>query len=75
MIFSYIVERIGIIFNKFCKKEKKNFCSNKKLCNFANAKQYGLLTEWLGAGLQNRLLQFESGRDLQRLQSPKSSQN
>ncbi len=24
----------------------------------------GLLTEWLGTGLQNRLLQFESGRDL-----------
>ncbi len=24
----------------------------------------GLLAEWLGAGLQNRLLRFESGRDL-----------
>lgn len=24
----------------------------------------GLLAEWLGAGLQNHLLQFESGRDL-----------
>lgn len=28
----------------------------------------GLLTEWLGAGLQNRLLRFESGRDLQGVQ-------
>ena len=24
----------------------------------------GLLTEWLGTGLQNRRLRFESGRDL-----------
>ena len=26
------------------------------------------MTEWLGAGLQNRLLRFESGRDLQGVQ-------
>ena len=25
----------------------------------------GLVAEWLGTGLQNRALQFESGRDLQ----------
>ena len=27
-------------------------------------RRFGLLAEWLGAGLQNRLLRFESGRDL-----------
>ena len=27
-------------------------------------KQKGLLGEWLGTGLQNRLQQFESARDL-----------
>ena len=33
---------------------------------FAHAKRQGLLAERLGTGLQNRLLQFESGRDLQK---------
>ena len=42
-------------FNTYCQfKKKLYFCSPKK----------GLLAEWLGAGLQNHLLQFESGRDL-----------
>lgn len=36
-------------------------------CKLKTAKK-GLLTEWLGAGLQNRLLRFESGRDLQGVQ-------
>ena len=27
-------------------------------------RRFGLLAEWLGTGLQNRLLRFESGRDL-----------
>lgn len=33
---------------------------------FCGTKKEGLLAEWLGTGLQNRLLQFESGRDLQK---------
>ncbi len=28
--------------------------------------QYGLVAEWLGTGLQNRALRFESGRDLRK---------
>ena len=28
--------------------------------------RYGSLAEWLGAGLQNRLQQFESARNLQK---------
>ena len=30
-----------------------------------NKTQYGSLAEWLGTGLQNRLQQFESARNLQ----------
>lgn len=42
------------------------FVTLKKSCNFASRNRDGLLTEWLGTGLQNRLLRFESGRDLKR---------
>ncbi len=37
----------------------------QKVCNFAVQKgvkpMLGLMSEWLGTGLQNRLHQFESG--------------
>ena len=41
---------------------------SEKSRNFASQMRTkeGLLAEWLGAGLQNRLLQFESGRDLKK---------
>ena len=49
-----LIKRTKIHFKPRQFKKKLYFCSPKK----------GLLAEWLGAGLQNHLLQFESGRDL-----------
>ena len=35
----------------------------------------GLLAEWLGTGLQNRLRRFESARDLNKTKNPIDYQN
>jgi hypothetical protein len=37
---------------------------DKQICIFAPEKQKGRVAEWLGNGLQNRALRFESARDL-----------
>lgn len=43
-----------------------DFVYSLKSCIFAHSKN-GSLAEWLGAGLQNRRLRFESGRNLKNL--------
>ena len=52
-----------IFYNGVNQKKFLPSCQFKKKLYFCSPKK-GLLAEWLGAGLQNHLLQFESGRDL-----------
>ena len=52
-------------------RKKRQFylrCREKSLSlrRISEMKAQGLLAEWLGTGLQNRLQQFESARDLSR---------
>lgn len=46
------------------RKFAKKFGDRRKYRTFALANGIGLLAERLGTGLQNRLLRFDSGRDL-----------
>ena len=48
------------------KKNDKTLCILDKITTFAHVNQQGSLAEWLGTGLQNRLQQFESARNLKR---------
>ena len=41
-----------------------NFAESNKLYYLCNAKTKGALSEWLGAGLQNRIRRFDSARHL-----------
>ena len=43
---------------------EKEFEKTNKICSFADQKNYGLVAEWLGRGLQNLVQRFESARDL-----------
>ena len=44
-------------------------CILDKITTFAHVNQQGSLAEWLGTGLQNRLQQFESARNLKKTET------
>src|SRR5574344_706869 len=55
------------------KNSGKGLENRKKVLPLHSLKAVGVLTEWLGNGLQNRLQQFESARHLNKKGSWKSS--
>ncbi len=53
--------------NRFYKKFRLDYCVCQKIVIplQSKTKKLGSLAEWLGTGLQNRLQQFDSARNLQ----------
>ena len=57
--------------NRFYKKFRFSYCVCQKIVIplQSKTKKPGSLAEWLGTGLQNRLQQFESARNLNNLRN------
>ena len=57
---------LGHLLTPAGKKRAKHFADCKIISTFANTITHGSLAEWLGTGLQNRLQQFDSARNLKK---------
>lgn len=53
-----------LFFSHHVKIQPKHFADYKIISTFALTITHGSLAEWLGTGLQNRLQQFDSARNL-----------